>query len=134
MKQHPNQKLKEKREIKKESNKCFYSQNPDEKDELDEIHNCSRDGMGLDWSMHLAGESWNPCFDRGLIAVRINEPRTTKHGLPNDAGKVKISIIGADDTCMMMICNSYEEAREIVKRFPIILTQEYLRSIGFEFD
>jgi hypothetical protein len=135
-KTRPNQKLKQKSEVKAEETSRKYKEIHQEIFHPDTIEDplnhdggigCDFDGMSeYGYSKYLAAESWHPCFNGGFIAVGIHKP--------NLDGTVKISVIGADDTCMMKMCSSYENAREIVKRFPIILSMDYLSSVGFIFD
>ncbi len=86
---------------------------------------CDRRGR-FDYSYHLTTDDWHPNFNGGVVECIV-----FKH--PDNIYS-KIVVRGADDTVMMKECNSYEEARDIVKRFPIIITFDYLFSIGFSWD
>jgi hypothetical protein len=77
------------------------------------------------YSFYPTTDWWSPTFDDGTIAVSIID-----YGI----GTVKICINGGDDTMMALTNVTREEARKIVLKFPSIITMEYLRSIGFEFE
>lgn len=106
-------------------NAIWNSKNWEDLPEIKDKPGLDRD-HGLDYSYHLTTDDWHPNFNGGLVACIICK-------YPDNLF-AKIVIRGADDTVMAKKCNSYEEARDIVKRFPIIITFDYLFSIGFIWD
>jgi hypothetical protein len=124
----PNNKLQDKREyleqaIYREAEWNPENWNPNAPDFLNDSHE-SRDGMGAEgYSMHLTNDNWSPNFDYGLIASKVYPT--------NESGSLVI-FRGADDTMLERRFVSYEEAREFIKRLPILISKEYLLMHRFQ--
>ena len=124
----PNTKLKEKKEylaqaIYRESYWNPENWNPDAPDFLNESHS-SRDGMSeAGYSMHLTNDDWYSNFDYGLVACNVYPT--------NERGSLVI-FRGTNNTMLERLFPSYEEAREFIKRLPILISKEYLLMNRFQ--
>lgn len=105
---------------------------------LDPLNDELRRSLSTDASFHPALDDWYPCFHGGLVEVTILEPvpdPAPPHMKRFKPGSTRILVGGVKVTRRMVLeCNSYEEAREVVRSLPCIIAKDDLISRGFFWD
>lgn len=87
------------------------------------------------YMMWATSDWWSGNYDVWRVRVRVGPRYEQIPGSKDwrETGAWYVSVGGDDDTCCCIELPSYDAVRELLQRFPLVLSMQWLRAVGFVF-